>query len=267
MKHIKSLTMKNYNTLIIEEINQSIIVIFLHRPEAHNALNTELLTEIVDVLEHVEAFSELKAVVITGTETVFAAGADLKEMAALNMVDVLGDIRPKLWKQIANFSKPLIAAVNGFALGGGCELVMHADIVIAGNNSQFGQPEINLGIIPGAGGTQRLIRTVGKSLAMQMVLSGEFIDAEAALAAGLISEITIPELTLERAIIISSLIATKPPLAIKQAKEVLLKAFDTHLETGMQYERKAFTILSGTEDRNEGINAFFEKRKPIFKGR
>ena len=200
--------MKNYNTLIIDDINQSIIVIYLHRPEARNALTTELLTELVDVLELVEAHSEVKAVVITGTEKVFAAGADLKEMAALNMVDVLGDVRPKLWKKIANFSKPLIAAVNGFALGGGCELVMHADIVIAGNNAQFGQPEINLGIIPGAGGTQRLIRAVGKSLAMQMVLSGEFIDAEAALVAGLISEITIPELTLERAITISELIAT-----------------------------------------------------------
>lgn len=267
MKPIKSLTMKSYNTLIIDEVDNAIIVIYLHRPSARNALTTELLTEIVDVLAFADEHAEVKSVVITGTEQVFAAGADLKEMAALQMVDVLEDIRPKLWQQIAQFPKPLIAAVNGYALGGGCELVMHADIVIAGDNAQFGQPEINLGIIPGAGGTQRLIRTVGKSLAMQMVLCGEFISAEIALSAGLISEVTIPELTLERAITLAKLIAKKPPLAVKQAKEVLLKAFETHLTTGMQYERKAFTVLSGTEDRNEGINAFFEKRKPTFIGR
>ncbi|PCI57758.1 MAG: 2,3-dehydroadipyl-CoA hydratase [Gammaproteobacteria bacterium] len=259
--------MKKYNTLLIDNSVKQLVIVKINRPEARNALTTELLIELADVLENVTENDALKAIVITGTEKVFAAGADLKEMAALDMIGVLEDIRPKIWKKIANFPKPIIAAVNGFALGGGCELVMHADIVIAGDNAQFGQPEINLGIIPGAGGTQRLIRTVGKALAMKMVLSGEFISAEEALSAGLVAEITIPELTLERAIALAKLIASKPPLAVKQAKEVLLKAFETHLDTGMQYERKAFTVLSGTEDRNEGIAAFFEKRKPVFKGR
>lgn len=143
---------------------------------------------------------------------------------------------------------------------------MNADIVIAGDNATFVQPEINLGIMPGAGGTQRLIRTVGKPLTMKMVLSGEFITAEEALAAGLVSEVTIPERSLERAIKLAQLIAQKPPLAVKQAKEVLLKAFETHLESGLQYERKAFTVLAGTRDRNEGITAFFEKRQPDLKG-
>lgn len=259
--------MKKYNTLLIDNSVKQIVIVKINRPEARNALTTELLIELADVLENVTENDALKAIVITGTEKVFAAGADLKEMAALDMIGVLEDIRPKIWKKISDFPKPIIAAVNGFALGGGCELVMHADIVIAGDNAQFGQPEINLGIIPGAGGTQRLIRTVGKALAMKMVLSGEFISAEEALSAGLVAEITIPELTLERAIALAKLIASKPPLAVKQAKEVLLKAFETHLDTGMQYERKAFTVLSGTEDRNEGIAAFFEKRKPVFKGR
>jgi len=180
---------------------------------------------------------------------------------------VLNDARPAIWRRIYQFPKPLIAAVNGFALGGGCELAMHADIIIAGDNAQFGQPEINLGIIPGAGGTQRLIRTVGKSLAMKLVLSGEFIGAEEARQSGLVAEVTIPEMTIERALKLAKTIAKKPPLAVKQAKDVLLKAFETDLDAGLQYERKAFTVLSGTEDRNEGINAFLEKRKPHYRGR
>jgi enoyl-CoA hydratase len=182
-------------------------------------------------------------------------------------VGVLNDPRVLHWRRIAQFPKPLIAAVNGFALGGGCELVMHADIVIAGDNAQFGQPEINLGIIPGAGGTQRLIRTVGKSMAMQLVLSGEFISAAQARDFGLVSEVTIPERTLERATELARKIATKPPIAVRQAKEVLLKAYETTLDSGLSLERKAFTLLAATEDRNEGIAAFMEKRKPNFTGK
>ena len=162
---------------------------------------------------------------------------------------------------------PLIAAVNGFALGGGCELAMHADIVIAGSSAQFGQPEINLGIIPGAGGSQRLIRAVGKSLASQMVLSGEFIDAETACSAGLVSEITQPELTLERARQLALTIAGKSPLALRQAKQALQQAFEGPLGSGLEFERKAFVMLAGSEDRREGIDAFLEKRKPEFKGK
>lgn len=253
--------------LLIDTSQASITVIRLNRPAARNALTTGLLAQLVKALDVVAADDEVKAVVITGSEKVFAAGADLNEMADLDMVGVMNDLRPTLWKQIASFPKPLIAAVNGFALGAGAELVMHADIVIAGDNAQFGQPEINLGMIPGAGGTQRLIRGVGKSVAMKMVLSGEFITADEAKQLGLVAEVTLPELTLERAIQLAQLIATKPPLAVKQAKDVLLQAFEMHLDAGLKYERKAFTVLAGTVDRNEGIAAFFEKRPAEFKGK
>lgn len=245
---------------------QGVLTVTLNRPEAFNALNTLLLQELADLLEQVEQDNEIGAVVITGGAKVFAAGADIKEMAALDAVGVMNDARPKHWRRIYQFSKPLIAAVNGYALGGGCELVMHCDIVIAGDSALFGQPEINLGIIPGAGGTQRLIRTVGKPLAMKMVLSGEMIDAKTALSAGLVAEVTIPEKTIERATELAHTIARKPPIAVRLAKEALLKAFETDLEAGLNLERKAFTLLAATEDRQEGIAAFMEKRKPHFKG-
>lgn len=256
-----------FETILLDQSKLGISIIKLNRPKAFNALSNLCLTEIAYALNEAELDEGIKAVIITGSDKIFAAGADLKEMAELDMTGVLNDIRPRLWKRIADFSKPILTAINGLALGAGCELVMHSDIAVCGNNAKFGQPEINFGIIPGAGGTQRLVRTVGKSLAMKMVLSGEFISAEEALSAGLVSEITIPEFTLERAIEIALKIASKPPLAVQQAKEVILKAFETNLEAGLQYERKAFVVLSGTQDRDEGIKAFIEKRKPTFKGK
>ncbi|WP_417532610.1 2,3-dehydroadipyl-CoA hydratase PaaF [Marinobacterium stanieri] len=256
-----------YQDILVSDISSGVLTITLNRPEAYNALRTQLLSEVAEVLDQAAQNDDVRAVVITGNEKVFAAGADIKEMAALDAVGVLNDPRVLHWRRIAQFSKPLIAAVNGFALGGGCELVMHADIVIAGDNAQFGQPEINLGIIPGAGGTQRLLRTVGKSMAMQLVLSGEFISAAQARDFGLVSEVTIPERSLERATELARKIATKPPIAVRQAKEVLLKAYETTLDSGLSLERKAFTLLAATEDRNEGIAAFMEKRKPNFTGK
>ncbi|WP_010324057.1 2,3-dehydroadipyl-CoA hydratase PaaF [Marinobacterium stanieri] len=256
-----------YQDILVSDISSGVLTITLNRPEAYNALRTQLLSEVAEVLDQAAQNDDVRAVVITGNEKVFAAGADIKEMAALDAVGVLNDPRVLHWRRIAQFTKPLIAAVNGFALGGGCELVMHADIVIAGDNAQFGQPEINLGIIPGAGGTQRLLRTVGKSMAMQLVLSGEFISAAQARDFGLVSEVTIPERSLERATELARKIATKPPIAVRQAKEVLLKAYETTLDSGLSLERKAFTLLAATEDRNEGIAAFMEKRKPNFTGK
>jgi len=256
-----------YQDILVSDIASGVLTIALNRPEAYNALRTQLLSEVADVLDQAMHNDDVRAVVITGNEKVFAAGADIKEMASLDAVGVLNDPRVLHWRRIAQFPKPLIAAVNGFALGGGCELVMHADIVIAGDNAQFGQPEINLGIIPGAGGTQRLLRTVGKSMAMQLVLSGEFISAAQARDFGLVSEVTIPERSLERATELARKIATKPPIAVRQAKEVLLKAYETTLDSGLSLERKAFTLLAATEDRNEGIAAFMEKRKPNFTGK
>ncbi len=254
-------------TLTVLQPKQGVRLITLQRPEALNALSTELLRELADALDLAEQEAATRAVVITGSRKAFAAGADLKEMAERDLVGVLEDPRVRHWQRIAAFSKPLIAAVNGFALGGGCELAMHADILVAGRDARFGQPEINLGIIPGAGGTQRLLRAVGKSLAMQMVLTGEAIDARHALSVGLVSEITEPEFTVERAFQIARLIATKAPLAVRLAKEALLKAQDVDLASGLRFERQAFTVLAGTADRTEGIRAFQEKRTPHFVGR
>lgn len=186
-------------------------LITLQRPEALNALCTELLAELAAALKLAEGDEQIRAVVITGSPKAFAAGADIREMAERDLVGILNDPRVAHWQAIAAFAKPLIAAVNGYALGGGCELVMCADIVIAGTDARFGQPEINLGIIPGAGGTQRLLRAVGKPLAMQMVLTGEAISARHALQAGLVSETTQPELTVERALQVARSIAAKRP--------------------------------------------------------
>ncbi len=259
--------MQNYEDILVSGVESGVLTIRLNRPDAYNALRTQLLRELADVLDTAAADDQVKAVVLTGSDTVFAAGADIKEMASLDAVGVMNDPRPTFWRRIALFPKPIVAAVNGFALGGGCELMMHCDIVIAGDNAQFGQPEINLGIIPGAGGTQRLIRTIGKSMAMQLVLSGEFISAQQARSFGLVSEVTIPERSLERATQLAKKIATKPPIAVRLAKEALLKAYETTLDSGLNLERKAFTLLAATEDRNEGIAAFMEKRKPNFTGK
>ncbi|QEQ96811.1 2,3-dehydroadipyl-CoA hydratase PaaF [Neptunomonas concharum] len=259
--------MQNYEDILVSGVESGVLTIRLNRPDAYNALRTQLLRELADALDTAAADDQVKAVVLTGSDTVFAAGADIKEMASLDVVGVMNDPRPTFWRRIALFPKPIVAAVNGFALGGGCELMMHCDIVIAGDNAQFGQPEINLGIIPGAGGTQRLIRTIGKSMAMQLVLSGEFISAQQARSFGLVSEVTIPERSLERATQLAKKIATKPPIAVRLAKEALLKAYETTLDSGLNLERKAFTLLAATEDRNEGIAAFMEKRKPNFTGK
>jgi enoyl-CoA hydratase len=250
----------------VQAPEQGVRLLTLQRPEALNALCTELLEELASALADAEADPAARAVVITGSRKAFAAGAGIREMAERDLVGILNDPRVAHWQRIAAFSKPLIAAVNGYALGGGCELVMCADIVIAGEDARFGQPEINLGIMPGAGGTQRLLRAVGKPLAMQMVLTGEAITARHALQAGLISEITQPELAVERALQVARSIAAKAPLAVRLAKEALLKAGDTDLASGLRFERHAFTVLAGTTDRDEGILAFQEKRPAQFKG-
>ena len=254
-------------TLAVQAPEDGVRLITLQRPEALNALNTELLGELAAELDAAERDAETRVVVITGSRKAFAAGADIKEMAERDLVGILDDPRVAHWQRITAFAKPLIAAVNGFALGGGCELAMHADILIAGEDARFGQPEINLGIIPGAGGTQRLLRAVGKSLAMQMVLTGEAIDARHALRAGLVSQVTQPEFTVERALQVARVIARKAPLAVRMAKEALLKAQDTDLASGLRFERHAFTLLAGTADREEGIRAFQEKRPARFLGR
>ncbi|SDX71942.1 enoyl-CoA hydratase [Collimonas sp. OK242] len=259
--------MENYQDILVDRSRAGILLITLNRPEARNALRNDTLREIGVALRGATDDDAVRAVVITGGEKIFAAGADIKEMAQLGPIDALTDIRPEYWKAIAAFHKPLLAAVNGYALGAGCELAMHADIVVAGAGARFGQPEINLGTIPGAGGTQRLIRTVGKPLAMKMVLSGEMIDAAAALAAGLVAEVTPDGQTIARALALAEVIAGKSPLAVRLAKEAMLKSFELGLESGLNLERKSFALLAASDDRQEGIAAFLEKRAPAFSGR
>lgn len=261
---------RNYTApegLIVSGPEAGVLEIRLNRPEARNALSTPVLRGIVAVLERAETDDDVRCVVLTGGEAVFAAGADLAEMASKDMQAVLVEVRPQLFAAIGRFPKPVVGAVCGYALGGGCELVMHADIIVAGESAQFGQPEINLGIIPGAGGTQRLTRAVGKSLAMKMVLSGEFITAREALAAGLVAEVTPDETCIGRAHELAKKIAGKAPLAVRLAKDAVLQAFETPLSAGMVVERRNFVVLAGTDDRNEGVKAFLEKRKPVWKGR
>lgn len=258
---------ETYQDILVTHPQDHVLLITLNRPDARNALRTSLLREIADVLRAAATDDTIRVVVITGGPKIFAAGADIKEMAQLGPIDALTDVRPEYWKAIAAFHKPLLAAVNGYALGGGCELAMHADIVIAGEGAKFGQPEINLGTIPGAGGTQRLIRTVGKPLAMKMVLSGEMIDAAAALSAGLVAEVTADDEVLPRTLALAATIAGKSPLAVRLAKEAMLRSFETGLEAGLNLERKSFSLLAASEDRKEGIIAFMEKRRAEFTGR
>lgn len=259
--------MQDYQDILVEHRQPGILLITLNRPDARNALRNDTLREVSAALAAAAGDDAIRVAVIAGNDKVFAAGADIKEMARLGPIDALTDVRPQYWREIAAFPKPLVAAVNGYALGAGCEMAMHADIVIAGAGARFGQPEINLGTMPGAGGTQRLIRTVGKPLAMKMVLSGEMIDAATALAAGLASEVVDDDKTLERALALAGTIAAKSPLAVRLAKEAMLRSFETGLEAGLNLERKSFSLLAASEDRREGIAAFLEKRQAAFNGR
>lgn len=240
--------------------------ITLNRPDVRNALRTQTLEEIGAALRDAVQDDDVRAVVITGNDKAFAAGADIDEMAAHDALSIQNDTRLVHWKLVRAFSKPLIAAVNGYCLGGGNELAMNADIIIAGDNAQFGQPEVNLGIIPGAGGTQRLTHAVGKSVAMKMCLSGEFLNAEDAKSCGLVAEVTPVEETVPRAIALAAKIAEKAPRAIRLAKTAVLKSYEQQLNFGLAFEREAFCSLFATDDRLEGIAAFKEKRKPNFKG-
>lgn len=254
-------------SVLIREHRDRVLTLTLNRPQARNALNNDLLTELADALTQAAGRADVGAVVITGNLRYFAAGADLKEMASRDLAATLDDPRPGLWARIDAFPRPLLAAVNGYALGAGCELALLCDLVVAGDTARFGLPEITLGLIPGAGGTQRLIRTVGKALASRMILSGESITAQEALRAGLVTQCCPCELTLEYTQALAARIASHAPLALAAAKQALRGASETGLHQGLAQERALFTLLAGTEDRKEGINAFLEKRIPQFKGR
>jgi enoyl-CoA hydratase len=253
--------------LLISDPKPFVRLLTIHRPEVRNALSNDVLDRIATALEAARDDDAVRAVVLTGGEKFFAAGADLRELSQRNPVTGLTDSRPRHWERIRKFPKPLIAAVNGFALGGGCELSLHCDIIIAGAGARFGQPEVNLGIIPGAGGTQRLTRIAGQQIAMKLCLSGEIIDAAEANAVGLVAEVVPDDQTLPRAIALAETIASRAPVAVRLAKEAVLNALDLPLEAGLQFERKAFSVVLATQDFKEGTSAFLEKRKAKFEGR
>lgn len=243
-----------------------VILIELNRPEKRNALNNATLQEIADYLQQLEADSSVKAVVITGNSQCFAAGADLNELSMLDVVSIQQDLRPQLWKRIDEFSKPLIMAINGYAFGAGFELALHGDIVLAGENAQFALPEIGLGMLPGAGGTQRLARLVGQQLTMRWAMTGEMISAQTALQHGITSQVCPVGLTVQYAVELAEKIAKQAPLAIRVIKQSLKSIHEVTLSQGLKLERQHFIWLAATQDRQEGINAFLEKRKPEFRG-
>lgn len=254
-------------SIAVERKGDGVVLLRIDRPEARNALSLALREEIATRFQAFADDPEVRCVVITGSDRVFAAGADIKLMANLSANEAMLNSTVRLWTPIKDFPKPLIAAVRGYALGGGCELAMHSDIVVAGEGAKFGQPEIRLGIMPGGGGTQRLVRAVGKYRAMKILLTGEPIGAVEAAAMGLVSEVVPDGETLPRALDLARRIATMPPIAARKIKEVVLSAADLPLDAALMIERQAMQLLFGTEDQREGMAAFIEKRHPNFKGR
>lgn len=253
--------------VLLEKPADHIALLRMNRPEAMNALNTATRETLCEHFEALTFDDDVRCIVITGNEDVFIAGADLKEISTKQTADwAFGDARG-MWRVIAACPKPIISAVNGFALGGGCELALSTDVIVAGEGAQFGQPEIRVGIIPGGGGTQRLVRAIGKYRAMKLLLTGEFVTAQDALEMGFVSEVVPDAEVLERAMKLAGKIVRQPPLAVKLTKEVVNAGLDASLETGLILERKAFEILFDSEDQKEGMRAFIEKRKPEFKGK
>ena len=258
----------SYQFIIVEPQHApQVALIRLNRPKELNALNLELMGEVRDALKMLDQDDAVRAIVLTGNERAFAAGADIKQMAGKNAIDMLRIDQFSTWDTIKKFKKPIIAAVSGFALGGGNELVMHCDMVIASETAMFGQPEIKIGVMPGAGGTQRLTRNIGKVNAMEMVLTGKFISAQRAYELGLVNRVVPVELYLDEAVVLAKEIAALSPIAIKLAKESVLKSYDSPLSEGLEFERKNFYLLFATEDQKEGMQAFVEKRQANFQGK
>jgi enoyl-CoA hydratase len=254
--------------MILTEVQGRVAVIRLNRPQALNALCDQLMEELGQALRGYDADPAIAAIVLTGSEKAFAAGADIKEMQSRTYPAVyLDDFIGKRWEAVTHVQKPVIAAVAGYALGGGCELAMMCDIVLAGENARFGQPEINLGVIPGAGGTQRLTRAVGKSKAMEMILTGRMMDAAEAERANLVARVVPTDQVVAEAVKLGEKMAALSAPALAVAKEAVNRAFETTLAEGVKFERRTFQALFATEDQKEGMTAFAEKRKPAFRHR
>jgi len=252
--------------LVVEHHDGGVVLVRLDRPKARNALNLALRHELATVFRTLSQAQDVRCIVLTGDETAFCAGADLNEYVDATTIEVLQRNMHLLWGAIAECPQPVIAAVNGYALGGGCELAMHADIIIAGESAQFGQPEVRIGLMPGAGATQRMTRAIGKFAAMKVLLTGQPISAAVALSSGLVSDVVADEIVLSEALRLAREIAGLAPLALRQIKELVLESMNGSLDAGLRLERKAFQILFSSADKTEGIRARLEKRAPVFKG-
>ena len=267
----KSYLSASYNNILVSALENKnglkVGLIQLNRPEALNALNIPLMKEVVDTMENMDVDDEIGCIVLTGNARAFAAGADIKEMADATAIEMQLSNRFARWDRIRKIRKPIIAAVSGFALGGGCELAMSCDMIIGAESAKFGQPEINLGVIPGAGGTQRLTKAIGKARAMEMILTGRMMTSKDMYEAGLLTRVVEDAVYLDEAIELAKEIASKPNLAVMLGKESVNKALDLTIESGLEYERKNFYLLFATEDKFEGMKAFVEKRKAEWKGR
>ncbi len=255
-----------YKTILVEHRGR-VALIMLNRPKALNAINARLVVELETALAELDADDAIAAMVITGSEKAFAAGADIKEMVGKDFMEALGSDFIASWAKIGEHRKPVIAAVAGYTLGGGCELAMMCDLILAGDNARFGQPEINIGTIPGAGGTQRLIRAVGKSKAMEMVLTGRLMDAVEAERAGLVARIVPVADLVDEAIRLGETIASKSRPIVAMAKDAVSAAYETVLAEGLKVERRLFYATFATDDRREGMTAFVDKRSPNFTDR
>jgi enoyl-CoA hydratase len=253
-------------TVLIER-EEPVAVVRLNRPEQLNALSSQLMGELVGALENLDADETIRCIVLTGDEKAFAAGADIRELSDATHFELYFGGRIDKWDAIRKVRTPIVAAVSGYCLGGGCELAMACDLIIASETAQFGQPETNLAVLPGAGGTQRLTRAIGKSKAMDVILTGRFLSAQEAEQAGLVARVVPQESWLEEAKGVATAIAEKSPVGVRLAKEAVNQAFETSLAAGLDAERKAFHLALSSEDAEEGLRAFLEKRKPDFKGK
>jgi len=252
--------------VLLEHPAEGVALVRFNRPRVRNALNLVVRKELARIFSELSADDSVRAIILTGSDAVFCAGADLREYADATTIEIFQRDASNLWRAIADCPKPVISAVNGFALGGGCELAMQTDIIVAGEGARFGQPEVKVGLIPGAGATQRLTRAVGKYKAMQMLLLGDFISAAEALAAGLVSKVVPDSEVASEALKMAVALAALPPIGLRQIKELALASMNNSLDAGLQLERKAFQITFSSQDKSEGIKAFLEKRKPEFKG-